>query len=35
TTVKKIMRMNRLRSSRVKAGKRIRIVSKRSTKRYS
>ncbi|MCK5810845.1 MAG: transglycosylase SLT domain-containing protein [Cocleimonas sp.] len=35
TTVKKIMRMNKMRSSRVKAGKRIRIASKRSSQRYS
>ncbi len=35
TTVKKIMRMNKLRSSKVQAGKRIRIASKRSSKRYS
>ncbi|RTZ66174.1 MAG: hypothetical protein DSZ29_03430 [Aquificaceae bacterium] len=37
TTVKRIMRMNRLRSSHVKVGKRLRIASKRysNKKRYS
>ncbi len=35
TTVKKIMRMNRLRSSRVKVGKRLRVASRRAGKRYS
>jgi membrane-bound lytic murein transglycosylase D len=35
TTVKKIMRMNKLRSSKVQAGKRIKIASKISSKRYS
>lgn len=36
TTVKSIMRMNKMRSSRVKAGKRLRVASKRySKKRYS
>jgi membrane-bound lytic murein transglycosylase D len=35
TTVKKIMRMNRLRSSHVKAGKRIRVASRRFDKHYS
>ncbi len=36
TTVKSIMRMNRLRSSRVQVGKRLRVASKRySKKRYS
>lgn len=35
TTVKKIMRMNRLRSSRVQAGKRIKIASKKNNKHYS
>jgi membrane-bound lytic murein transglycosylase D len=35
TTVKKIMRMNKLRSSRVQAGKRIKIASQRNNKQYS
>ena len=35
TTVKKIMRMNKLRSSKVQAGKRIKIASRTSSKRYS
>jgi membrane-bound lytic murein transglycosylase D len=35
TTVKKIMRMNRLRSSRVRAGKHLRVASRRASKRYS
>ena len=35
TTVKSIMRMNKMRSSRVAAGKRLRVASKRSSKRYS
>ncbi len=35
TTVKKIMRMNKLRSSKVQAGRRLKIASKRSGKSYS